>query len=68
MDIVYHFWELFDLSNVPIAEYLTGSSAKRALPVVPPMRAFKRKLSMALFHHRILEDFESICRVLPTLY
>ena len=58
VDIIYRFWELFDLSNVPIAEYLLGSGAKKTVPVVPPMRAFQEeKLSMALFHHRILEDF-----------
>ena len=70
VDIVYRFWELFDLSNVPIAEYLTDSSAKRSLPVVPPMRAFQEeKLSMALFHHRILEDFwrEHLSRAAYTL-
>ena len=64
VDVVYRFWELFDLSNVSIAEYLLGQcgsgNAKggNLLPVVPPMRAFQEeKLSMALFHHRILEDF-----------
>ena len=64
VDVVYRFWELFDLSNVSIAEYLLkqcGSSSLKGgnlLPVVPPMRAFQEeKLSMALFHHQILEDF-----------
>ena len=64
VDVVYRFWELFDLSNVSIAEYLLGQSnsggvmGENLLPVVPPMRAFQEeKLGMALFHHRILEDF-----------
>ena len=64
VDVVYRFWELFDLSNVSIAEYLLGqcgsggTKGDQLMPVVPPMRAFQEeKLSMALFHHRILEDF-----------
>ena len=58
VDVVYRFWELFDLSNVAIAEYLIGRKATSPLAVTPPMRAFQEeKLSMALFHHRVLEDF-----------
>ena len=58
VDVVYRFWELFDLSNVSIADYLIGQKATSPLAVVPPMRTFQEeKLSMALFHHRMLEDF-----------
>ena len=58
VDIIYRFWELFDLSNVPIAKYLLTHNKEDALPVVPPMRPFQEeKLSMALFHHRLLEGF-----------
>ncbi len=58
VDIVYRFWELFDLSNVSIAEYLLANNKGDSIPVVPPMRPFQEeKLSMALFHHRILEGF-----------
>lgn len=58
VDLVYRFWELFDLSNVPIAEDLMGIKASSTITVTPPMRAFQEeKLAMALFHHGILEDF-----------
>jgi len=58
IDLVYRFWELFDLSNVPIAEYILQAWEDSELVVSPPMRHFQEeKLSLALFHHHILEDF-----------
>jgi len=58
VDLVYRFWELFDLSNVSIAEYLIDIKASSPLSVTPPMRTFQEeKLAMALFHHQILEDY-----------
>lgn len=58
IDIVYRFWELFDLSNVPIAEYILQAWEDSELVVSPPMRHFQEeKLSLALFHHHLLEDF-----------
>jgi hypothetical protein len=58
VDVIYRFWELFDLANVPIAEHLLGARQAALLSLTPPMRHFQEeKLNLALFHHRILEDF-----------
>lgn len=58
VDIIYRFWELFDLANVSIAEYLLEARQQAQINLTPPMRPFQEeKLALALFHHRILEDF-----------
>lgn len=58
VDVIYRFWELFDLANVPIAEHLLTASEAAQLSLTPPMRPFQEeKLNLALFHHHILEDF-----------
>jgi hypothetical protein len=58
VDVIYRFWELFDLANVPLAEHLLAARQKALLSLTPPMRHFQEeKLSLALFHHHILEDF-----------
>lgn len=58
IDVVYRFWELFDLANVPIAEYILEAWEESTLEVAPPMRSFQEeKLNLALFHHHRLEDF-----------
>ena len=58
VDVVYRFWELFDLANVSIAEYLMKARRETQLCLTPPMRHFQEeKLNLALFHHHILEDF-----------
>lgn len=58
MDIVYRFFELFDLENFPEAEKLMAAAEAGTVAVMPPMRAFQEeKLSLALFHHLTLEPF-----------
>jgi len=58
VDVLYRFWELFDLANVSIAEFLLKARAEAQLCLTPPMRPFQEeKLSLALFHHHILEDY-----------
>ncbi len=58
VDVIYRFWELFDLSNVPIAEWILDAFDQSEVMVSPPMRPFlEEKLNMALFHHHLLEDF-----------
>ena len=58
IDVVYRFWELFDLANVPIAGYILEAWEESELIVTPPMRHFQEeKLSLALFHHHLLGDF-----------
>lgn len=58
IDVVYRFWELFDLGNVPVAEYILDAWEESEVEVSPPMRPFQEeKLGMALFHHPRLEPF-----------
>lgn len=58
VDVIYRFWELFDLANVSIAEFLLKARREAQLSLTPPMRPFQEeKLSLALFHHHILEDY-----------
>lgn len=59
VDIIYRFWELFDLPNIPIApEVLQRLEDGQPLRVTPPMRYIQEeKLNLALFHHPRLEQF-----------
>ena len=59
IDIIYRFWELFDLDNIPVADFILDLIENGApLVVTPPMRTFQEeKLSLALFHHPRLQDF-----------
>lgn len=59
VDVIYRFWELFDLSNIAVAQHILSIVAAGApLVVTPPMRPFQEeKLSLALFHHHRLADF-----------
>lgn len=58
VDVIYRFWELFDLANVAIAKHLLTASEAAQLSLTPPMRPFQEeKLNLALFHHHILEDY-----------
>lgn len=52
LDVVYRFFELFDLANVPGAEALLNSAKLKRLRVTPPPKAhLEEKLSFALLHH-----------------
>jgi hypothetical protein len=58
VDVIYRFWELFDLANVPIAKHFLKAGCESQLSLTPPMRPFQEeKLNLALFHHHMLEDF-----------
>lgn len=58
VDVIYRFWELFDLANVSISEFLLKARLEAQLSLTPPMRHFQEeKLALALFHHHILEDY-----------
>lgn len=59
LDIIYRFWELFDLGNIRIAgEILQRLESGSPLVVTPPMRHIhEEKLSLALFHHPRLAPF-----------
>jgi hypothetical protein len=58
IDVLYRFFELFDLANIRTAKFILESWAAGEVAIAPPMRAFQEeKLSLALFHHHLLPDF-----------
>ncbi len=58
VDVVYRFFELFDLPNIPKAELITYFAKKNAVRVTPPLKAFlEEKMWLALFHHPGLDEF-----------
>jgi hypothetical protein len=59
LDIIYRFWELFDLENIPVAQDILNVLQEGSpLAVTPPMRHFQEeKLNLALFHHHRLSGF-----------
>lgn len=58
IDVLYRFFELFDLENVPSAEALSEAAERGNVVVTPPMRAFQEeKSALALLHHPTLLPF-----------
>jgi hypothetical protein len=60
IDIIYRFFELFDLENIRTQRFIFESWAAGEVAIAPPMRAFQEeKLALALFHHHLLQDYWS---------
>ncbi len=58
VDVIYRFFELFDLINVPGADSMFAALQRRQVVITPPPRApLEEKLLLALFAHRGLEPF-----------
>lgn len=58
IDIIYRFFELFDLANISTQEFIFASWAADEVVMAPPMRPFQEeKIGLALFHHHLLQDF-----------
>ena len=58
IDIIYRFFELFDLGKIPTAPYIFEAWANGEVVIAPAMRHFQEeKLALALFHHHRLQDF-----------
>ncbi len=58
IDIIYRFFELFDLGNLRTANFFFEAWQAGEVAITPPMRPFQEeKLSLALFHHHLLADF-----------
>src|SRR5207244_12590186 len=56
--LVYRFFELFDLKNVPKSELMMYSAKKDRTIVTPPFKpALQEQLSFALPHQPILRPF-----------
>lgn len=56
--VLYRFFELFDLKNIPKTELIMYSDKKNQVAVTPPFKAFlEEKMWFALFHHPSLEHY-----------
>lgn len=56
--LIYRFFELFDLKNIPKAELVLYSTKKSHVVVTPPYKpALEEKLTFALLHHPVLRPF-----------
>ena len=58
IDVIYRFFELFDLKNIPKSELIMYSAKKKDVAVTPPFKPFlEEKMLYALFHHPLLETY-----------
>jgi hypothetical protein len=58
IDIIYRFFELFDLANIRTAPFFLEAWKAGEVAIAPPMRHFQEeKLALALFHHHRLQEF-----------
>jgi len=56
--VLYRFFELFDLENIKTKNYIFESWIAGEVAIAPPMRPFQEeKLTLALFHHHLLQDY-----------
>ena len=76
VDILYRFFELFDLKNIPKSELMMYAAKKGQVVTTPPYKTYlEEKLSFALFHHPSLkadwekalgsETFNSLSHLIP---
>lgn len=60
IDVVYRFFELFDLKNIPKSELILYSAKKKKVKITPPAKAhLEEKMAFALFHHPVLRSYWS---------
>jgi hypothetical protein len=58
IDVLYRFFELFDLPNLRTARFIFEAWAAGEIAVTPPLRPFQEeKIALALFHHHLLQDY-----------
>lgn len=56
--VIYRFYELFDLMNIPKAELVQYAAKKGRVEVTPPYKpALEEKSAFALLHHPVLRPF-----------
>lgn len=72
--ILYRYFELFDLKNIPKMELIQYANKKQRVFVTPPFKAYlEEKLLFALFHHPMLRRFwlsalgDETCHALDSL-
>lgn len=58
IDVIYRFFELFDLPNIPKMELIQYAVKKGFVKCTPPFKPqVEEKLSLALLHQPVLADF-----------
>jgi len=58
IDVLYRFFELFDLKNIPKSELFLYAAKKKRVVITPPPKAHLEEKSLfALFHHPVLKPF-----------
>ncbi len=58
IDIIYRFFELFDLPSIKASSFIFDAWESGDVSVAPPMRTFQEeKLAFGLFHHHLLQDY-----------
>lgn len=58
LDVVYRFFELFDLRNLPKIDLILYAVRKGLVKMTPPVKAYhEEKMMMGLFHHPMLASF-----------
>jgi len=56
--VLYRFFELFDLKNIPKIDLMLYAIRKRLVRVTPPLKSYlEEKLNLALFHHPALANW-----------
>jgi len=58
IDLVYRFFELFDLRNVPKSELIAYAAKKKLVTLTPPYKPhLEEKMLLALLHSQALADY-----------
>ncbi|MDR2863284.1 MAG: hypothetical protein LBV54_05360, partial [Puniceicoccales bacterium] len=58
VDVIYRFFELFDLGNVKGVDALFDAVEAGRVVLTPPMKTYQEeKLNLALFHHPLLSEY-----------
>ncbi|MCE5200620.1 MAG: hypothetical protein ABFD54_16270 [Armatimonadota bacterium] len=58
VDLVYRFFELFDLLNIPKSELISYAARKKLVVVTPPYKHFlEEKSLLAMIHNESLRDY-----------
>jgi hypothetical protein len=58
IDVLYRFFELFDLKNIPKSDLLLYAAKKGLVALTPPPKSYlEEKLAFALLHHPALRSF-----------
>lgn len=62
IDVLYRFFELFDLKNIPKAELMLYAAKKGAVKMTPPPKTpLEEKMAMGLYFHPVLRAYWEGC-------